>query len=92
MTEQQHSEQWSKAHLAATDLLNELLHVVRDHGYNPSHHISYDGHEHHILMDDELVKNHKAIADAYEKYKEACAKREDELEQVQELPKVDLGF
>ncbi len=86
------NENWTDAHLNVTNHMTALLNVIRDLGYNPSHHISYDRTNQHLVLEDELVQKHREIASAYEAYLKACDDRQAELERVQKLPKLDIGF
>lgn len=86
------SEQWSNAHIAANDLLTELLSQMRDLGYNPSLHISYDRMNHHVVLDEELVSKHETLAQIFNKYLEACNMRTEALTDIQAAPKLDIGF
>lgn len=86
------NENWSDAHLSVTAHMTALLNVIRDLGYNPSHHISYDRSNQHLLLEEELVQKHDEIKAAYDAYLKACDDRQAELERVQELPKLDIGF
>ncbi|GGI98798.1 hypothetical protein GCM10010885_05350 [Alicyclobacillus cellulosilyticus] len=86
------SDEWSNAHLAVNDCLSRLLNTLRDLGYNPSLHISYDQDEQHIVVDPELRRRHPEVEAAYQEYVSYCRLRDAALRQIQELPKVDLGF
>ena len=86
------SEDWSKAHMAVNDFLSELLNALRDHNYNPSLHISYDREEHHLVVDPVVLNKHGDIKELYHQYLDACRLRDVALEQIQNLPKLDLGF
>jgi uncharacterized protein (UPF0297 family) len=86
------SESWSSAHLKVTELLSELLSVLRDRGYNPSHHISYDRTGNHILLEEDILRRHPDVSALYDRYLAACTERDEALQEVQRLPKVDLGF
>ncbi|WP_026962360.1 hypothetical protein [Alicyclobacillus herbarius] len=86
------SERWSTAHLKVTKLLSKLLSVLRDHGYNPSHHIAYDKSGNHLILDEDILKRHSDVEALYREYLDACAERDRSLEEIQHLPKVDLGF
>jgi hypothetical protein len=86
------NENWSDAHLAVTNLMTALLNILRDLGYNPSHHISYNQMDQHLVLDESVVKRHAEVESAYEKYLKACEERQLELERVQQLPKLDIGF
>jgi hypothetical protein len=88
----QSSEQWSKAHLAVNDILNQLLNQLRDLGYNPSYHISYDRKEQHLIIDSVLLEKHGALKQLFDEYVQACIARDTAVEKIQEAPKVDLGF
>lgn len=88
----QTSQEWSKSQFAVNDLLSALLNEIRDQGYNPSHHISYDHKESHIVVDKELLTKHASIQECFTKYVEACSQRDAALESIQGLDKVDLGF
>lgn len=86
------SEDWSIAHVQVNDALGELLNCMRDNGYNPSLHISYDQEEHHLDVDPVILNKHAHVKDIYRKYLEACQARDEAVEQIQALPKLDLGF
>lgn len=86
------SEDWSNAHTAVNDALTELLNALRDHGYNPSLHISYDRAEHHLLVDPIVLNKHSNIKQLFLRYLDACALRDAAVQRIQELPKLDLGF
>lgn len=88
----QTSEAWTNAHFTVNDLVSELLNELRNLGYNPGFHISYDHEEHHIVIDSELMKKHPSLAEKFEHYLDACAKRDQTIEDIQNLPKLDLGF
>jgi hypothetical protein len=88
----QTSEEWTKSHFVVNDLLSELLNQIRNLGYNPSYHISYDHTECHLLVDEELLKKHPELAETYQRYLEACARRDEAVRSIQKLPKIDLGF
>ena len=92
MTKARETEQWSAAHLAVTDLMTELLSLLRDKGYNPSNHISYDRTEHHLMLEAQIPAQHSDVKSVYDAYLEACRKRDDELDQVKDMPKTNLGF
>ncbi|QQE80291.1 hypothetical protein [Alicyclobacillus sp. SO9] len=92
MSEPDQTEQWSVSHLAVTDLMTQLLGLLRDKGYNPSNHISYDRRNHHLLLDQQVTAGNPDIRSMYNAYLEACRKRDEELEQVKQMPKTDLGF
>lgn len=87
-----HSNAWTDAHFAVHDLLNSLLNLLRDKGYNPSYHISYDSAEQHLLLQDDILSKHPEIAATYEKYLAACAARDEALAQIEAQPKLDIGF
>lgn len=86
------SENWSSAHFDVNDVLGQLLNTLRDHGYNPSHHISYDPQEHHLKVDPVVLNKHDDVKDIYLRYLDACTARDTAVEQIQALPKLDLGF
>jgi uncharacterized protein (UPF0297 family) len=86
------SENWSFAHTAVNDALTELLNVLRDNGYNPSLHISYDRHEHRLMVDPVVLNKHPDVKSIYLRYIDACKLRDEAVEAIQELPKLDLGF
>jgi len=86
------SDQWSNAHLNVNDILTNLLNALRDLGYNPSLHISYDKAEHHLLLDTEILDKHANIATLYDNYLSACNQRDAAVDEIQKLPKLDLGF
>ncbi|WP_067931915.1 hypothetical protein [Alicyclobacillus kakegawensis] len=86
------SETWSAAHLQVTELLSKLLSTLRDHGYNPSNHISYDRSGNHLVLDTKLLQQHPDLDALYREYLDACARRDKSLKEVQQLPKIDLGF
>jgi hypothetical protein len=88
----QSSEEWSHTHFAVNDLLAELLNELRNLGYNPSYHISYNQSEHHIVVDPEALNQHPKLSDLFQAYVEACTKRDDAVEKIQSMPKIDLGF
>jgi hypothetical protein len=86
------SEEWSKSHMMVTDLLGNLLNEIRDLGYNPSYHVSYDKQEHHLLIDSELLNKHSHLQSSYEAYIAACRQRDEAVQKIQQAPKLDLGF
>lgn len=86
------SADWSNAHTHVNDVLTELLNALRDHSYNPSLHITYDRHEHHLLLDPVLLNKHSDVKQIYLRYLDACKVRDVEVERIQELPKLDIGF
>lgn len=88
----QSSEEWSKAHLSANDLLSQLLNQLRDLGYNPGYHISYDKSEQHLVIEDAVLAKHREIQPLYDSYIHACKLRDEAVEKIQQAPKVDLGF
>ncbi|QSO49091.1 hypothetical protein [Alicyclobacillus mengziensis] len=88
----QSSEQWSKSHLVVNELLSQLLNQLRDLGYNPSYHISYDRKEQHLTIDSLLLDKHDSLKQLFDEYVEACNARDAAVEKIQEAPKVDLGF
>jgi retron-type reverse transcriptase len=88
----QTSEEWTKSHFLVNDLLSELLNEIRNLGYNPSQHVSYDNVEHHLLVDEALLEQHAQLRNIFEKYLEACARRAQAVRNIQALPKLDLGF
>ncbi|WAH35815.1 hypothetical protein [Alicyclobacillus dauci] len=86
------SEDWSSAHFMVNDSLSALLNSLRDNGYNPSLHISYDREEHHLKVDPVVLNKHEDVKRIYLKYLEACNARDQAVEEIQQLPKLDLGF
>lgn len=88
----QSSEEWSKAHLTVNDVLNQLLNVLRDLGYNPSYHVSYNHTDQHLTIDETLLTKHPSLQALYKQYVQACQSRDDAVEKIQTSPKVDLGF
>jgi hypothetical protein len=86
------SEDWSSAHFLVNDALTELLNELRDHGYNPSLHISYDREEHRLKVDPVILNKHDDVKYIYLKYLDACNARDAAVEEIQALPKLDLGF
>ncbi|WP_067619522.1 hypothetical protein [Alicyclobacillus acidiphilus] len=86
------SEAWSDAHFQVNEALGNLLNQLRDHGYNPSLHISYDKEEHHLVVDPIILHKHESVKQVYLTYLDACRARDSAVEQIQELPKLDLGF
>lgn len=86
------SEEWSEAHLEVTDVLAEMLNQLRDLGYNPSLHLNYDRQEHQLVMDADLRTKHPEIQSVYDRYQSACDRRDEALEHIQAMPKLDLGF
>lgn len=88
----QSSEEWSKTHLWVNDLLGQLLNQLRDLGYNPSYHISYDRAEQHLMLESDLLDKHLALRETYLQYVDACAARDAAVEKIQLTSKVDLGF
>lgn len=86
------SEEWSKAHLTVNDLLSQLLNELRDLGYNPSYHVSYDNTEGHLTIDADLLAKHASLKSLFDKYVEACTSRDEAVEKIQQEPKIDLGF
>lgn len=86
------SDEWSDAHFAVHDLLNQLMNLLRDKGYNPSYHISYDRAEQHLLLEHSILEKHPDVAKTYEQYLAACSIRDEALEHIQEQPKLDIGF
>jgi retron-type reverse transcriptase len=88
----QTSEEWTQSHFLVNDLLSELLNEIRNLGYNPSHHVSYDNVEHHLLVDETLLEQHSKLRNIFQKYLDACARRDQAVRNIQALPKLDLGF
>jgi hypothetical protein len=88
----QTSEEWGKSHFIVNDLLEQLLNELRNLGYNPSFHITYDHAEHHLLLDEALLNKHQQLANKYQEYLTACARRDEAVRTIQALPKIDLGF
>ncbi|GLG00039.1 hypothetical protein C7445_10473 [Alicyclobacillus sacchari] len=86
------SDSWSNAHFRVKDALAALLNEMRDCGYNPSLHISYDANEHHLLVDPVILHKHPSIKRVYLEYLDACHARDTAVEDIQSLPKLDLGF
>lgn len=86
------SETWSDAHFQVKDALEDLLNQLRDNGYNPSLHISYDKQEHHLLVDPVVLHKHETVKERYLTYLDACRARDHAVEEIQSLPKLDLGF
>jgi hypothetical protein len=86
------STDWSNAHANVNDALAELLNALRDHQYNPSLHITYDRHEHHLLLDPVVLNKHVDVKTIYLKYLDACKLRDVAVDRIQELPKLDIGF
>lgn len=86
------TEEWSDAHFAVNELLSKLLNELRDAGYNPSFHISYDREEHHLLLDKDVLAKHPSIAETYDAYLTACDHRDQAVENIQLQPKLDIGF
>lgn len=86
------SEEWSKAHLAVNDLLSQLLNELRDLGYNPGYHVSYDRSMQHLMIDSDLLAKHESLRQLYSEYVTACDTRDAAVEKIQQSPKVDLGF
>lgn len=86
------SDAWSNAHFTVNEVLGELLNSLRDNGYNPSLHISYDREEHHLKVDPVVLNKHQDVKRIYLQYLEACNTRDDAVENIQSLPKLDLGF
>lgn len=86
------SEAWSNAHFLVNEFLTQLLNRVRDNGYNPSLHISYDQEEHQLRLDPIILNKHDDIKQIYLQYVEACNTRDNAVEEIQSLPKLDLGF
>ncbi|GMA49552.1 hypothetical protein GCM10025857_09090 [Alicyclobacillus contaminans] len=88
----QTSEEWTKSHFQVNELLSQLLNEIRNLGYNPSHHVSYDNMEHHLLIDQDLLDKYPSLQDIFNKYLSACARRDEAVRNIQSLPKIDLGF
>lgn len=88
----QTSEEWSKTHFVVNDLLSEMLNELRNLGYNPSYHVSYDQSEHHIVIDPNTLSRHPKLTDLYDAYVQACNKRDEAVEKIRSIPKIDLGF
>ncbi len=86
------SEDWSQAHMDVTEALSSLTNRVRDHGYNPSLHVHYDGEQHRLVLDEELLNKHEDVRTDYERYLKACDMRDAALVRIQEMPKLDIGF
>lgn len=75
-----------------TEALSSLMNLVRDHGYNPSLHVHYDGARHRLVLDEEITNKHEAVRVEYDKYLKACDIRDAALVKIQEMPKLDIGF
>lgn len=86
------SDHWSQAHLIVNDKLTEMLNALRDLGYNPSLHISYDKDEHRLQVDEAILNQHLQIRNLYIEYTEACVERDIAVAEIKQLPKLDLGF
>ncbi|MDQ0190596.1 hypothetical protein JI721_02850 [Alicyclobacillus cycloheptanicus] len=86
------TDEWTDAHFAVNERLTQLLNQLRDAGYNPSFHISYDHMEHHLIVDHDILEKHPNIAETYDQYLAACATRDQAVENIQAQPKLDLGF
>lgn len=86
------SEAWSSAHLKVNDLLSLVLNALRDCGYNPSNHITYDKGEHHLVLDPVVLNKHDDIKSLYLDYLDACNERDAAIDVIQALPKLDIGF
>ena len=86
------TDDWSNAQVAANNYLSELLNAIRDHDYNPSSHISYDPQDHHLVVDQAILDKHEDIQDLYEQYTAACRIRENAVDRIKQLEKLDIGF
>lgn len=86
------SEEWSRAHLVVHDLLSQILNQLRDLGYNPGYHITYNRTEQHLMLADDILRKHPELKVLYNSYLKAVEERDEALERVQQAPKVDLGF
>jgi hypothetical protein len=84
------SEQWTDAHLAANEVLAQLLNQLRDLGYNPSQHISYDRETNHVVVESELLNQHPELKPVYDAYVAACERRYQALQAIQAMPKQKL--
>lgn len=86
------SDDWSNAHFTVNELLGNVLHLMRDLGYNPSQHIEYNHESHLVEVDAALLTQHEQLQALYTQYREACKARDAALEKIQTMPKLDLGF
>ena len=86
------SAKWSDAQLAVNEALSALLNTLRDLGLNPNHHVSYDSNEHLLVVDEDVLTKYPAATVAYESYATACQRRDEAVEEIQAMPKRDLGF
>lgn len=86
------SDDWTRAHFMVNEHLGTLLNTLRDHGYNPSLHITYDKQEHHLTLDPVILNKHDDVKKIYLEYLTACNQRDEAVEDIQSLPKLDLGF
>ncbi len=86
------SDDWSNAQLAANKYLSQLLNALRDNNYNPSSHISYDPGDNHLIIDLSVLDKHEDIQDIYDQYISACRIRDNALERIKQLEKLDIGF
>ncbi|OFW81144.1 MAG: hypothetical protein A2201_08060 [Alicyclobacillus sp. RIFOXYA1_FULL_53_8] len=86
------STQWSDAQLNVNAALASLLNTLRDLGYNPNLHITYDKSEHLLLVHESILAAHQAARDAYGVYVDACERRDEAVAKIQEMPKTQLGF
>lgn len=86
------SEEWSDAQVAVNEALAFLLNTLRDLGYNPNLHVTYDKAEHLLLVDDKVLANHPEAKAAYATYVATCERRDDAVEKIQDMPKTNLGF
>lgn len=86
------SEEWSDAQISVNQALASLLNTLRDLGYNPNLHVTYDKAEHLLVVDEEILTNHNEANDAYQSYLAMCNKRDEAVRMIQDLPKTDLGF
>ena len=86
------SEEWSDAQISVNHALSSLLNTLRDLGYNPNLHVSYDKSEHVLVVDGELLENHPEAQEAYKTYLATCQQRDEAVERIQAMPKTDLGF
>ncbi len=84
------SEEWSNAHITVNALLSEMLNTLRDHGYNPGYHVSYDRMEQHLVIDEKTLQQHPQLIEQYNAYLSACQRRDKALKQIQQSPGLRL--
>ncbi|RIV28776.1 hypothetical protein D2Q93_01930 [Alicyclobacillaceae bacterium I2511] len=88
----QSSEEWGNAHITVNTLLSEVLNTLRDHGYNPGYHVSYDRMEQHLVIEDKILQQVPRLSEQYSAYLSACQRRDKALTEIQQVPKLRVNL